>query len=93
MLDCKGKDNLSDGKAFCHKTSLLQLLQWSARCYAMQTSQLFSYIRFTFATAELLDQDTIVCQPESNDSEATTKDIDRKLVMLYFIDERERRLR
>lgn len=33
--DCKGKDNLSYGIAFFHKTSLLRLLQCSARCYAM----------------------------------------------------------
>jgi len=42
------------------------------------------------ATAELLDRDTIVCEPESNNSEATTKDIDQKLVIyVNFMDERE----
>lgn len=47
----------------------------------MQCKQVSYSARFIVATEELLDWDTIVCEPESNDSEATTKDIDRKLVI------------
>jgi len=43
---CRGKGNLSDGKSFFHKTSLLQPLQLSAECYADKSAILFSRIGY-----------------------------------------------
>jgi len=46
MWGCRGKGNLSDGKSFFHKTSLLQPLQLSAECYADKSAYEGKTIKF-----------------------------------------------